>query len=111
VRGIERNRSSGSKTQRFLTAQPYVAAKQISFTKDVKHAEMCINHMSKITANDSHRHDDIADTLCDAVKIGLIDKTILYNVTQNNTNAATILLKQKSALRARSNLYGGQQNN
>lgn len=110
VRGIERNRSSGSKTQRFLTTQPYVAAKQISFTKDSKHVDMCINHMIKITANDSHRHDDIADTLCDAVKIGLIDKTILYNVTQNNTNAATILLKQKSALRARSNLYGSQQN-
>ena len=37
---------------------------------------ICINHMSKITANDTHRHDDICDTLVDAVKICLIDKDI-----------------------------------
>ena len=71
---------------------------------------MCIAHMSKITANDSHRHDDIADVLADAIRIALIDKTILYNIKQNDKLAATIMSGQKSALRARSNLYGGQQN-
>lgn len=110
VRAIERSRASGSKTQRFLTTQPYVAAKLISFTKDARHADNCILHMSKITANDSHRHDDIADTLCDAVRIAFIDKTILYNNRQNDKVAATILQGQKSALRARSNLHGGYQN-
>lgn len=110
VRSIERSRASGSKTQRFLTTQPYVAAKLISFTKDARHADNCILHMSKITANDSHRHDDIADTLCDAVRIAFIDKTILYNNKQNDKVAATILQSQKSALRARSNLHGGYQN-
>ena len=110
IRAIERSRASGSKTQRFLTTQPYVAAKQISFTKDARHADMCITHMSKITANDSHRHDDIADTLCDAVRLALIDKTILYNIKQNDNTAATIMHGQKSALRARSNLHGGYQN-
>lgn len=109
VRGIERSRASGSKTQRFLTTQPYVAAKQISFTKDAKHAEMCINHMSKITANDSHRHDDIADTLCDAVKIGLIDKSIQRNITQNDTLSATIMRPQLERLQIESDLYYGGQ--
>ena len=36
--------------------------------------------MSKITANETHRRDDIADTFADAVKIALIDKTILTAV-------------------------------
>lgn len=110
VRAIERSRASGSKTQRFLTTQPYIAAKLISFSENACHADMCITHMSKITANDSHRHDDIADTLCDAIRIALIDKTILYNIKQNDKTAATIMQGQKSALRARSNLHGGYQN-
>ena len=38
---------------------------------------MCIEHMSKITANDTHRYDDIADTVYDAVRLGLIDGTIV----------------------------------
>jgi hypothetical protein len=32
--------------------------------------------MRKITANDTHRHDDIADTAYDAVKLGLIDQSV-----------------------------------
>jgi predicted phage terminase large subunit-like protein len=88
VRSIERNRASGSKTARFLTTQPYVAAKLISFTDGARHTDMCINHMSKITANDSHRHDDIADTLADAVRIALIDKTLLHaNSAKTDYNA------------------------
>ena len=109
VRGIERSRASGSKTQRFLTTQPYVAARQISFNNDAKHASMCINHMSKITANDSHRHDDIADTLCDAVKIALIDKSIQRNITQNDTLSATIMRPQLERLQIESDLYYGGQ--
>ncbi len=110
IRNIERNRSSGSKTQRFLEVQPYVASRRISYTQNAKHMPMCIAHMSKITANDSHRHDDIADVLADAIRIALIDKTILYNIKQNDKTAATIMQGQKSALRARSNLHGGYQN-
>ncbi len=110
IRNIERNRSSGSKTQRFLEVQPYVASRCISYTRNAKHMPMCLAHMGKITANDSHRHDDIADVLADAIRIALIDKTILYNIKQNDTIAATIMQGQKSALRARSNLHGGYQN-
>jgi predicted phage terminase large subunit-like protein len=85
LRDIERNRSSGSKTTRFLKAQPMVASRRVSFTDGQKHVDMCINHMSKITANDTHRHDDIADTMCDAIEIGLIDKTII-NSTISKTD-------------------------
>ncbi len=79
IREIERTKSSGSKAQRFLEIQPYIASRRLSFSANSRHKDMCINHMAKITANDSHRHDDIADTLADAVRIALIEKT-LYSV-------------------------------
>lgn len=66
-----------SKIERFLAMQPYIASKQVSLLKDAKHTAMCLEHMRKITANDSHAHDDICDTLSDAVKMALIDKTII----------------------------------
>lgn len=110
VRDIERNRSSGSKTQRFLEIQPYIAEKRISFTHNAKHIDSCISHMTKITANEAHRWDDRADTLADAIKIALIDKTLNYNTKQHDKIAATIMSKQKVSLKARTILYGGQQN-
>lgn len=76
IRQIERNSNSGSKTQRFLNMQPIVASKKVSVTRRAKHAPKCIEHMGKITANDTHRNDDIADTLSDGVQLGLIEKTI-----------------------------------
>lgn len=78
VREIERTRKSGSKSQRFIDIQPYVATKQVSLPSHGVHTEMCINHMKKITNNDSHAHDDIADTCADAVRIGLIDKLLSH---------------------------------
>jgi len=74
---IQRDRSSGSKITRFLEAQPFVARGQISLPEYGKHTKMCIEHCRKITANDSHRFDDIADTLADAIKIGLSDNIII----------------------------------
>ena len=44
---------------------------------------MCIDHCTKITANQSHAHDDIADTLYYAVKLALIDKTIVNCYEKN----------------------------
>jgi predicted phage terminase large subunit-like protein len=79
IREIERTRASGSKAQRFLEIQPYVASKRLSFTAGASHVRMCIDHMTKITANMSHRHDDIADVCADAIRIALIEKT-LYSV-------------------------------
>lgn len=92
IRNIERTRASGSKCERFLQIQPYIAGRQVSFTKGAKHVDMCITHMTKITANDTHRHDDIGDTLSDAVRIALIDKS-LYSVQSSTED-----LQRKEAL-------------
>jgi predicted phage terminase large subunit-like protein len=77
IREIERNRGSGSKSQRFIDIQPYIASQLVSLPAHGKHTEMCINHMKKITNNDSHARDDIADTCADSVRIALIEKLVM----------------------------------
>jgi hypothetical protein len=79
---IERNRASGSKTDRFLACQQYVASRLVSLPSEGRHTDMCIEHMRKITANNSHRFDDIADTLADGIRLALIDKTIALTERQ-----------------------------
>ena len=59
VMDIPRTRESGNKTKRFLDAQPYVAERRVSFPALGRHVKLCIDHMSKITANETHRWDDI----------------------------------------------------
>lgn len=73
VHEIERTRQSGDKTSRFLASQPYVARRCISLPRHGKHTKLCLEHCRKITANNTHRFDDIADTLADAIQLGLID--------------------------------------
>lgn len=88
IREVKRTKASGSKTERYLEMQPIIAAKMVSFTQGAKHADMCIKHMAKITANSTHRHDDIADTCYDAIKIALIDKILLNReINPPNYNA------------------------
>ncbi len=89
TRQIDRNRASGSKTQRFLEIQPYIASKCISFTEGSRHIKQCIDHMVKITANDTHRHDDICDTLADGIRIALIEKQ-LQLLDDNDSSSAVI---------------------
>lgn len=87
LRDIPRTRQEGNKTKRFLEAQPYVAEKRVSFTAHARHVKLCIDHMVKITANETHRWDDIADTCADAIKFALIDKTIVHaTVAQTDYN-------------------------
>lgn len=74
---IPRTREQGNKTKRFLDVQPYAAERRISFPALGRHVKLCLDHMSKITANETHRWDDIADTFADAVKIALIDKGLI----------------------------------
>jgi hypothetical protein len=74
---IERTKASGSKGERFIAMQQYVASKRISLPMFGKHTIMCRDHMVKITANDSHRYDDICDTAYDAINLALIDGTII----------------------------------
>lgn len=59
IREVKRTKADGSKAARFLEMQPLIASKLVTFTKGAKHVDMCINHMIKITANDSHRWDDV----------------------------------------------------
>jgi predicted phage terminase large subunit-like protein len=73
IMDIERTRASGNKIARFLNCQPYVASKQISLPRHGKHNQLVKEHLRKITLNNSHRFDDIADTLADAVQITFID--------------------------------------
>src|ERR1019366_3139894 len=84
IREIERTRKSGSKSQRFIDIQPYIAAKQVSLPAHGDHTEMCVTHMKKITNNDSHAHDDIGDTAADAVRIALMDR-MLYGYTHRDS--------------------------
>lgn len=56
---IHRTKASGSKANRYLEMQPLLAAKLVSLPSRAHHAERCIMHMMKITANDSHAFDDI----------------------------------------------------
>jgi len=106
---IERSRASGSKIARFLKAQPYVAQKLISLPNDGRHTYMCVEHCRKITANSSHRFDDIADTLADAIQIALIDKTIInrqVNVTDYNAIAKSMMGSANRIDRLKKSAYG-----
>lgn len=102
IREIERTKASGSKTQRFLEIQPYIASRSISLPTNGKHTELCLKHMAKITANDTHRHDDIADTLADAIRLALIEKT-LYNMNDKGLERQQILKGMNQSLRRKIN--------
>lgn len=103
---IERTKAVGSKAARYLEIQQHVASKKISFTRGARHIDMCTEHMRKITANDTHRHDDIADTLYDAVKLGLIDQSIYTDIKRDKEDkilsvvAADFKRKQNARMRA-----------
>lgn len=110
IREIERTKASGSKTQRFLEIQPYIASRRVSFTENARHMAMCLGHMSKITANNSHRHDDIADTLADGIRIALIEKTI-YSIDNKSESRAKFASDMQKSLQQKLKLgairYGG----
>ncbi len=79
---MDRTIASGSKGQRYIDMQQYIASKLISLPEYGRHTKMCIDHMIKITANNTHRFDDICDTAYDAVRAALIDKTVVYKIDQ-----------------------------
>ncbi len=95
VIGIDRTVKSGSKTQRFIDMQQYIAARQVSLPLLAKHTKMCLDHMTDITANDTHKFDDIADTCYDAVNAAFIDKIIVQQVaTKVDYNALAANMMQ-----------------
>ncbi len=95
IRDIKRTKASGSKTERFLEIQPIIASKLLTFTEGARHADFCIEHMKKITANDTHRRDDLCDTVYDAIKIALIDKTLYLPTVSSNEKRITQHLANK----------------
>ena len=97
VIAIDRTIKSGSKTDRFISMQPYIAQKLISLPYGAKHTKMCIDHMSKITANGTERRADICDSAYDAVRMTYIDKTAISfvaNDSDKQENAKKILRSQ-----------------
>lgn len=77
---IERSGKGQSKTSRFLQMQEWIAKGYISLPMHSKHTVFVLEHMRKITANNTHRFDDICDTMYDAIKSVLIDKIIINQV-------------------------------
>jgi hypothetical protein len=75
---IERPGGKGAlnKIDRFLATQPLASNKLISLPMHGHHKDIVLSHMTRITANDSHRRDDICDTFADAVDLALIRKII-----------------------------------
>lgn len=105
---IPRTREQGNKTKRFLAVQPYIAERRISFPVLGRHVKLCIDHMSKITANETHRWDDIADTAADAIRIALIDKTLVssqVNAANYNEIAKTLNSTQNKINTLRKSAY------
>jgi predicted phage terminase large subunit-like protein len=80
---IQRSKKDGSKASRFLDIQSYISSKRVTLPHKGKHNQMCIDHCKKITANNTHARDDIADTLYDGVKVGLIDDIVLRGTMGN----------------------------
>jgi predicted phage terminase large subunit-like protein len=95
---IERTGTKNSKTNRFIEMQQYIASKQVTLPENGKHTKMVLEHMRKITANNVHRFDDIADTCYDAVKMALIDRIIIskeLSSTNYNSVAKNLMSSYK----------------
>ncbi len=109
VLAVDRTRASGSKSQRFIDMQRFIASKLISLPLYGKHTKMCVDHMTKITANNTHRFDDISDTCYDAIKAGLIDKILIAKVSnkQEYSSVASNMMQHVNRIdRLRNKAHG-----
>ena len=95
VLDIERSSVSGSKTKRFIDTQPYAAAKLTSIPRNGSHTQKVLDHMEKITANNTHAHDDIADTYCDGVRLGLVENVALNYANKMSGSTKNALIQKK----------------
>lgn len=105
---IPRTKQEGNKTKRFLASQPYIAERRVSFPAMGRHVKLCVDHMSKITANETHRWDDIADTAADAIRIALIEKTLVssqVNAPNYGDIAKSLTSTQNKINRLRKSAY------
>lgn len=110
TRSAKNHNEAISKEERFISMQHFISAKKITFPAYGKHNENCITHMSKITANDTHAFDDICDTAYDAIKIGLMDRTLIRaSETTNKVAKEALGITLAQQLRAREASYYGRQ--
>lgn len=104
---VNRSVADGSKTDRFIQMQPYAASRQITLPMYGKHNAKVIKHMKSITANNTHAHDDIADTAQIAVDIALMRKLIIRQALpaqqENDDRVKRVMKSFKSAQRFRNN--------
>jgi len=69
---IERT-SQQHKGDRFLAMQKIIASKLVSFTAGAKHVAEYIDELKTINPACTHAHDDITDTMADAVQLVYLD--------------------------------------
>ena len=106
VRGLnvrEIKRAAGfSKSDRFVSIEGTVGSQIVSLPQYGKHTNLCLDHMAKITANNTHRHDDIADTLFDGLTIGILDKTIIHGLSLDisSSNLSNIIANNMANVKA-----------
>lgn len=108
VREIERTVKSGSKAQRFIDCQGFISKKLVSLPRMGRHTPKVITHMSKISAAMTQQHDDIADTIADAIDLTYISKIAYQPPRKDNANVAKSLT---SDLQRRSSLYNQRYTN
>ena len=87
---INRTSASKDKVSRFISVQPYINKRLVSFTKSALHKDMCIDHCIQICPDGSHARDDIMDTLYDGIKLGLIDKAINQRFIRSETKEQSV---------------------
>jgi predicted phage terminase large subunit-like protein len=97
-----------SKVNRFLEMQPFLAKKLVSLPFYSNFTDFVIQEALSITANNTHRHDDVIDTMYDAVRAALIDKTVFGQIQSNSQDTQTaqvVMSTFQQTLVARKNAY------
>lgn len=82
---IDRTVRDGSKLDRYLSVQEYIARHLVTFPVASPHREMCLSEVTSITSGGLRLHDDITDTMFDAIKLCYIDK-VVHESSLNRTN-------------------------
>lgn len=108
VMEIKRTASSGSKMDRFIDIQPFIGKRLLSLKKGDPCAQLVIDHMCKITDNESHSFDDICDTICDAIMYTIADKNFIKSLDKRSNAKMNSIIAQNAANRQRQyrSLYG-----
>lgn len=97
VMPIERTVKSGSKAQRFINCQKYIRKRLISLPRFARHTSLVIDHMSKISPSMTQAHDDIADTIADAIDMTYISGIALNFINESTVTALDDYLSERSS--------------